>query len=768
MRFFKPVVTVLVLIFLGLQANLCIGQQSQAEDPEPVLSSMLTDLAQCDAHSEEVNLRAVSTMLEAARRLDESNSESILLLADCLEALGDGLGAAEALGSYVALVPENEVALARIISLNLETLQTSEERRGYLSSLAMRVGIPDGVRGVIFQELSRLNFEAANEDAGWALVNQAAAADAYNLGARQQMLEHPKVWGNVFQRVQSLTQLVRINPLRVQVVWNFANALDELGLHLEAQKWYKYALGVHLAGASGSEITADKWLDWASSYVLSQDYEKALLVLDRLVKEYPKQVNIRIWLSRAEAGRGQKQQAENQLAVAEELLLGQSQQAPSDVRAVSQVAWFYLQDKSDKDKALEWSNKAIRLDAENSQAQLCMGLALLANGQIASSQAQLEPLAEHDAWARLGLIRAMLAGEHTKEAAQQAVQGALAQHPGGWVGLALRELAQTQEIPIDMSIFLESIHQAIDAELGNAAELRDFYRHPKDYLLLKILPSKSDYDYRDPIMLNISLSNLGSTVITMGPGMMLNPQVIMSVLLSGALQRELKHDFVSLYKKRRMNPGQGLSTSVRLDRGELRDVLRQCPQETITIKVSCILDPQVVGENEYLPSLVGQASNEEVVRYGFRPSREAMGRLYRVLKEGSVRSKIRTAMLLGDLLGNSQNPQAIAEAKKPRAVNEEQITTALVATSQDADWRVRAWLGEALEFVRLNGQLSKTLADQIQDPHWFVRLMAVRAAGSRGQNWREILRRVAETDKDPLVRQMASIYVSDGAAAKDE
>ncbi len=145
-----------------------------------------------------------------------------------------------------------------------------------------------------------------------------------------------------------------------------------------------------------------------------------------------------------------------------------------------------------------------------------------------------------------------------------------------------------------------------------------------------------------------------------------------------------------------------------------------------------------------------------------------MGRLYRVLKEGSVRSKIRTAMLLGDLLGNSQNPQAIAEAKKPRAVNEEQITTALVATAQDADWRVRAWLGEALEFVRLNGQLSKTLAEQIQDPHWFVRLMAVRAAGNRGQNWREILRRVAETDNDPLVRQMASIYVSDGAAAEDK
>ena len=148
MKFFKPVVTVLVLIFLGPQTNLCIGQQSQAEDPEPVLSAMLTDLAQCDAHSEDVNLRAVSTMLEAAKRLDESNSESILLLAESLEALGDNMGAAEALGSYVTLAPEDEVALAKVIFLNLETIQTSEQRQRYLSRLAMQIGVPDGVRGV--------------------------------------------------------------------------------------------------------------------------------------------------------------------------------------------------------------------------------------------------------------------------------------------------------------------------------------------------------------------------------------------------------------------------------------------------------------------------------------------------------------------------------------------------------------------------------------------------------------------------------------------
>ena len=584
------------------------------------------------------------------------------------------------------------------------------------------------------------------------------------------MLEHPEVGGNLFQRLRQLTQMVRINPLRVQTVWDFANALDELGLHLEAQKWYKYALGVHIAGASGSEITADILLDLASSYVLSQDYDKALLVLDQQVEQHPQRVDMRVWLSRAEAGKGQKQQAEKQLAAAEDLLLGQVQQNPSDFTAASQMAWFYLQDKPDKDKALEWSDKAIILDAENSRAQLCIGLAQLAGGQIEKARSLLEPLATHEPWAALGMIRVMLAEKRSTEEVTQAMQSAFSMQPGGWVGLALRELARTQKIPIGIERFLEPSRRAIEAELGSAAELRDLYRHPEDYLVLKIMPSKPNYDYREPVMLNISLSNMSSVVVTMGPGMMLTPRIVMSVRLSGGLQKDLKYyDFISLYKKRRMNPDQGQSATVRLDRGELQTLLRQCPQETVTIRLSCILDPQPVGQDEYLPSLLGQASQETVlVRYGFRPSPEAMKRLYRVLEGGSIRNKIQSLMLLGDLLGNSQNPQAIAALKKPRAVNEEQITAALVKTAQDTNWRVRAWLGEALHFVRLNGQLSKALADQIRDPHWFVRLMAVRAAGNQGQNWHEILRRVAETDSDPLVRQMASVYVNGDTAAEDK
>ncbi len=82
--------------------------------------------------------------------------------------------------------------------------------------------------------------------------------------------------------------------------------MDEVGLHIEAQKWYKYALGVHLAGASGAEIAADELLDLAASYVLSRDYDKALLVLNRLVEQYPQRVDIRIWLGRTMAGRGEK------------------------------------------------------------------------------------------------------------------------------------------------------------------------------------------------------------------------------------------------------------------------------------------------------------------------------------------------------------------------------------------------------------------------------------------------------------------------------
>ena len=98
----------------------------------------------------------------------------------------------------------------------------------------------------------------------------------------------------------------------------------------------------------------------------------------------------------------------------------------------------------------------------------------------------------------------------------------------------------------------------------------------------------------------------------------------------------------------------------------------------------------------------------------------------------------------------------------PRSINSQEAISKLIKVSTTEDWRVRAWLGEALRNVRLSPELSKALAEQIRDPHWLVRFMAVRAAGDRGAGWQEILQRVAETDSDELVRQMAASYTGPG------
>ena len=95
----------------------------------------------------------------------------------------------------------------------------------------------------------------------------------------------------------------------------------------------------------------------------------------------------------------------------------------------------------------------------------------------------------------------------------------------------------------------------------------------------------------------------------------------------------------------------------------------------------------------------------------------------------------------------------------PMSIDLKKATSELVGMAQASDWRVRGWFGEAVQQVRLSAELSTALADQIRDDHWFVRFMAVRAAGQHGAGWDEILRRVAQTDSDDLVRQMAVSYV---------
>jgi len=761
MRFLGPIG--MAVVILGLNSLPVAGQylQTEPERAEAAVSSMLSNLAQCDAHCQEANVPAVVSLLDAARRLDATNYKAVELLAESLQLLGDIEAAAQALDEYVAMQTEDEVALARRIYLGLESLQTSEDRQMYLWRLANQAQLPSGVRGVIYQELARLSFESANETNGRAFIDQAIKVDKYSLAARQKMLEimaSERVGAG--SRVGLLAQMVAINPLRLQVVWDFAKGLDELGLHKEAQKWYKCALGANLRGTGGTEVGSEELLDLASSYVLSKDYDKAMLVLDNISARNGEHVGVYIWMARAASGLGQTEQAQGYLNSAERLLLQRALGSSDNLATAKQLAWLYLQDKPEPAKAMAWAQKAVALDAEDEGAQVRLGLAQLANGQTEEAQLTLAPLSENDPWARLGLLHILVAGDHTPEQAQQAFGEALSRHSGGWVGLATRELSMAHNVNLPIEQALEQMRASVLGNLGSPAELRDFYRHPQDYLYLKLQPNQASFNAGEPIVLNISLTNMGSLTITMGPGMMIEPRVVLSAELTGGLQKKLKYyDFVSMYKKRALGPGEGISSTVRLDRGELRKLLRAYPQETVTIRVSCILDPQAVGEDEYLPSLGGQMSKEVVlVRHGFRPEPRSMERLYGLLQNGPLRDRIGSAVILGDLLANMQSPQAVGQARMPRTIDDQKAMAELIEASQTSDWRVRAWLGEALRNVRLTPELVKAVAEQIRDPHWFVRFMAVRAAGERGAGWQEILKRVAQTDPDELVRQMAVSY----------
>ena len=736
--------------------------QAQTEEPEANLSAMVTDLGCCEAHQESPNVRAVATLLQAARRLDQSNAKAALLLAESLETLGDVEGTAAALDAYLQAGGDDEVVVAKRIFLAAELQQTNEQRRGLLMNISQEPTVSTTVKSVVLQELARLSFEASDDQMGQSTLSEAIKADPYNIAARQKVLDLMGDETPVPQRLPLLAQMVRANPLRLDIVWRFANALDQMGLHGDAQTWYKYALGVHIAGAGVSGISTDELLDLASSYVMSADYQAAMKVLDRIVDRSPDRVDVQIWLARAKAGMGDKAQADKHLAAAERLLLGRAQRNPSDPSATVQTAWFYLIDKPDAAQAQSWAQKAVELAPENTKAQLCRELAAVAAGTAdEETMAMLQDLAMSEPWARIGAIRLLLAGEHTQEELGQALYTSMNYHPGGWVGLALRELAASQDMALPIDQYLTEIRQMLAGQLGNAAELRDFYRHPQDYIFLKIRPQKPSINYNEPLILDVSLTNMGSHAITMGPGMMLNPRLLLSAKLTGGVDKDLKYfDFVSMYERRLLKPREGLSTTVRVDRGEFGMLLRQIPQETVTIRLSCMLDPQPLGENEYLPSLAGQVSKDiVVVRHGFRPTSRAVNKLYGMSKDGPMRTRVFAALLMGDLLANNQFPGRVPGARPPQGVDQNKISEILDQTAQDSNWRVRAWVAEAVRNAHLDPQLGESLADQIGDEHWFVRLMAVRAAGQRGRNWTDILRHVAQTDEDPLVRQMAEAYV---------
>jgi HEAT repeat protein len=147
-------------------------------------------------------------------------------------------------------------------------------------------------------------------------------------------------------------------------------------------------------------------------------------------------------------------------------------------------------------------------------------------------------------------------------------------------------------------------------------------------------------------------------------------------------------------------------------------------------------------------------------------------RWFAALETGTERQRCRAALVLAALEGERQ--QATSEKRidyTARIIDAPAVRRALLRAQEDASPLVRGAAVDALSVVTLDDDLLGTLAPRLSDGNFLVRMLAVDVLANfyypeKVSAFDPVLKRLAQDDADPLVRNLCGLYGAAGATSR--
>ncbi len=301
--------------------------------------------------------------------------------------------------------------------------------------------------------------------------------------------------------------------------------------------------------------------------------------------------------------------------------------------------------------------------------------------------------------------------------------------------------------------------RAIQAKLESFDRaVLDFPFNPSKYLQMTAeLPGRV-LRLGEPWCCVLAIKNLGAFPITLGEGLMVSPTAIVSAIAVGDRERRVLHYMpVALNQRPVLAPGESVQTEQTLDLGPVGEAMACTPQVTHQIVLSVLLAPSQDEEGQWRSRLIEfKPTIIRVTREAFEATPENVAKQLAQATSGTEAERAEAAMMLASLLAEAQRLQDGRLEYQARPIEAQVIHDALMARLSDASPIVRARLLDALRWVRLDSRMVGKLAAILSDEHWLVRMTAVQLL-SRHQRERfsKVVARIAQTDPDSLVRQLA-------------
>lgn len=709
------------------------------------------------------DVRMTLVWMQAAARVSPELPEPHLRQYDLLTLLGRPEEAGEALARYCALAPEDETRRLIRLGGSFERLQTAEQRIKFCTEGLADSSLPAPITSELHRWLGDTYGGIGDPDLARRHLQNAVEAFAFNFSARDALLGLQAGGLTPARRVRRHLASIAAAPAAVEELWSLARELDSLSLHDRALRWYQQALEAVARGGPDRAPPGALLADLARSLRDAGRFDRAIETCRRALEADPNSYEAAMLLIEAARTGGQDDLAQQHIAVLRSQLAQTEAEARRgrDALGAACMAWFHLAGDPNPQRALEFAELAHAARPDDPWVCRIYGLALLEAGRPDEARMTLAPLTiggQADQLAAWGLARALVELGDNDAALEMLRDAEQLRRSGLAYERVCRLLAQLGAAPLpppDRSAVIRQL-DAFDRDVLN------FPVEPEKYLELTaaFLDPTPAFGQRWPC--RFRLTNRGAFPITLGAGQMVTGEVLLSAAVdvpgTAAMEGYLS---VSLARRHALEPGESVEVVQTLDVGPVTQWPAMLPQRDLIVTVTALLDPvqQADGkwESRLGDGLVARARLQRR-RVDYTPG--AVVELVRRTREGTPSQRVEALRTVAALLEERLRAMREKLDYTPARIDKKGLEAVLRAGVLDPSPMVRARMLDNLALLRFSDEQAQLVAPLLSDQDWVVRLVAVDFLAARqGTVFEPVAQRLAETDPDPLVRELAKLYI---------
>jgi len=817
----RMVLKVLTVV-LALAAGSALGQDDFSDpDGSIALAEHLTTFAHQTFHQEKIPVKALqidAALYRAALRLNPKEPRYARALSDIMLEMNDVPGAADALSGYMKLDPADQNAQVQYIDVQLasDQMQSLDQRLNYLRYLLSIGQIANPVKSEIAYRGAQLLMNRGQTDEAMKLLQSARVLNPLNVKVLRTLYVMTQEKALPVDRVQQLLAILRANPADPVVASRLAEQLAYLGLVGPSITWYAAANQLYditrvradpafVLGA-GSELLIGKRVEDAATLAtrytaaLPSDADGWFVALSIL------KFQLSLYQDPAMEALQKSTIQRASIAIANRILVLRNQTGDTEAttRPVDAATDTVLPDLSDDTgrfkaahyrdliglyqsslESLAWLNLYYRSDA-NLAAPLIDDLARIGvapndptylrlrawqqyrGGDPQGALPKLQALGKNDPLAAMGAIMIESENPATEPKAKVKAQKLLDDHPCGVIGAVIWSEFTKYHLTVDPS-----------PDSGSALALAEnipqgflqLISVPREIYTLDIAPLKSSFSFGDPILVRVTLQNIGTDWLAIGNDCALQPELWFNARLRGMMSQTIPGIAVGRLDQRFvLGPGDTVSTIVRVDQDALHRLFSVNPKVDLEVNLELVTNP-VFGSDpsskngpSMRPGVGGYSqSSTDLISREPTPIDSPQQRLavYQGLNSDDGGEKIRTMTVLAAYI------RALGDQKADQV---QAIVTEMLNKLRRVDNAGKDCVLSYQKYLLAQAASDADRPDAIKamakDEHWQTRLLALQLAGQEGDKDMDVVNQLMGS-KDPIISDYAAALSQSLEAAKN-